>query len=319
MTPQEVSRKIQAGELLHIAGNDGLLRALPKGNWIGGSIEYFMTEEEGGVVSDDRLFVTELPYKEFSIRVYDKQTIANVANDAYENGFSILILPSGADVSAAYHRHAPEYENLYLRNIAGWVSGVSLRKTGQIPLTFNGADGSVYPDKAVALHLRVPDGQAATIHIINIFQPNMDAPPLTIPGEQNVATRVLAEGKEYVPADYLKKYGGDPKLPLVGDFSGANINVVYRHGENGSIKFDVPMNPHVEFRPALAVEDYQAEFLRHVERHRNQHTVFSCNCLLNFEHGCLEGKKIGGFTGPMTWGEIAFLFVSQTLVYVTVE
>ena len=40
----------------------------------------------------------------------------------------------------------------------------------------------------------------------------------------------------------------------------------------------------------------------------------SCNCILNFVYGGLEGKKTPGFTGPVTFGEIAYILLNQTLV-----
>ena len=40
----EVKSKITHGERLLLAGDESLLKVLPAGNWIGGSIPYFMTE-----------------------------------------------------------------------------------------------------------------------------------------------------------------------------------------------------------------------------------------------------------------------------------
>jgi hypothetical protein len=38
----ETAKMIASGKFLHIAGTENLLKKLPKGNWIGGSTEYFM-------------------------------------------------------------------------------------------------------------------------------------------------------------------------------------------------------------------------------------------------------------------------------------
>ena len=46
---------------------------------------------------------------------------------------------------------------------------------------------------------------------------------------------------------------------------------------------------------------------------------FSCNCVLNYLYSNLEGKKVGSFTGPMTFGEIAYVLLNQTLVYLQVQ
>ncbi len=70
---------------------------------------------------------------------------------------------------------------------------------------------------------------------------------------------------------------------------------------------------------ASPVSDYAAEFNAHIARLGNVKAAFSCNCILNFLCGELEGKKIEAFTGPITFGEIAYQLVNQTLVYVTVE
>ena len=67
LTFDEVSKKIKEGSVLHIAGTETLLRKLPKGNWLGGSTEYFMADD-GGKVSGELLFVTEFPFNNFSIK-----------------------------------------------------------------------------------------------------------------------------------------------------------------------------------------------------------------------------------------------------------
>ena len=56
----EVKAKITDGKRLLLAGDEGLLKLLPTGNWIGGSIPYFMTEQ-GGLTARHKIYVTELP------------------------------------------------------------------------------------------------------------------------------------------------------------------------------------------------------------------------------------------------------------------
>ncbi|MBF9025922.1 hypothetical protein HKCCD6035_10255 [Rhodobacterales bacterium HKCCD6035] len=41
---------------------------------------------------------------------------------------------------------------------------------------------------------------------------------------------------------------------------------------------------------------------------------YSCNCTLNYLYGEMEDKSVSGFTGPMTFGEIAYMLLNQTLV-----
>ncbi len=46
--------------------------------------------------------------------------------------------------------------------------------------------------------------------------------------------------------------------------------------------------------------------------------LFSCNCILNFVYSNLEGLKTGQMVGPITFGEVAYQLVNQTLVYLTI-
>jgi hypothetical protein len=57
---QAVKGLIRSGKRLLLAGDEHLLATLPNGNWIGGTIPYFMTEQ-GGALTKERIYVTELP------------------------------------------------------------------------------------------------------------------------------------------------------------------------------------------------------------------------------------------------------------------
>ena len=57
-----VQHMIKQNEKLLLAGDEQVLRELPKGNWIGGTIPYFMAEN-GGTFSQNHIFVTKLPNK----------------------------------------------------------------------------------------------------------------------------------------------------------------------------------------------------------------------------------------------------------------
>lgn len=46
---------------------------------------------------------------------------------------------------------------------------------------------------------------------------------------------------------------------------------------------------------------------------------FSCNCILNFLYSELEGKRTGELIGPVTFGEVAYQLLNQTLVYLQIE
>ncbi|MEW6406402.1 MAG: hypothetical protein AB1649_31850, partial [Chloroflexota bacterium] len=135
-----VKEKIDQGQILLLAGDERLLGQLPAGNWIGGSIPYFMTDQ-GGLSTPDRLYVTELPgcVSNVSITVYNKDTIANVYTDAAKNGFSIIIIPASSPTHLEFALHAPNYQDFAIRPLVGWISGVHLDDLGKIsPKVFSG-------------------------------------------------------------------------------------------------------------------------------------------------------------------------------------
>ena len=50
----------------------------------------------------------------------------------------------------------------------------------------------------------------------------------------------------------------------------------------------------------------------------NGEIAFSCNCILNFLYSDLEGKHTGHIIGPMTFGEIGYQLLNQTMVFLNV-
>ena len=319
MTLDKVSRLIGENKLLHIAGTEELLKKLPKGNWAGGSTEYFMAKD-GGKVSGDLLFVTEFPYSRFTVKSYGNHEIANVTSDAFDSGFSIVIVPFDSAVHKAYANNAAGFDGMFIKNIVGWVAGVNLGKSGQTPVTVDGMTGETYTDRAVALHLEVPSDKTVSVNIINIFEQDETSPVIGFTEDGFSASKCLVDGKEVVFADYISQNGIDTKLPLVGDYSGSGINISFKSVENGVVNFYAPVFGGIKYRMAKSISDYEQEFQNRLAGHADAKAVFSCNCILNFLYGELEDKSIDAvFPGPITFGEIAYQLVNQTLVYVTVE
>lgn len=48
MTVHDVQKKISEGRYLLLAGDESVLGQLPQGNWIGGTIPYFITKGSSG-------------------------------------------------------------------------------------------------------------------------------------------------------------------------------------------------------------------------------------------------------------------------------
>ncbi|MDR2593191.1 MAG: hypothetical protein LBC87_00265 [Fibromonadaceae bacterium] len=318
MSPQETAKLIETGKVLHIAATEALLKKLPKGNWIGGSTEYFIAST-GGEVSNEKLSVVELPCEDFSIKAYSAAEIENVAIDAFDNGFSIVIVPFDSVVHKEYARNAPGYKDIFMKNTIGWIAGMNLEASGQTPIAVEGAATSVFSDKAVAIHLKVPKDKNVNVGVINIFSQDKSSPLITFAEEGFSINKCFVDGKETVFADYIAQNKIDTKLPLVGDYAGNGVNISFRSVENGVVNLYAPVFKNIKYRIAKDIADYEKEFNSKIALLKEKNAVFSCNCILNFLHGNLKGKKIDAFFGPITFGEIAYQLVNQTLTYVTVE
>jgi hypothetical protein len=309
---------ITDGKLLHIAGTEALLRKLPAGNWIGGSTEYFMATD-GGKVTGESLFVTEFPYTKFSITEYTVDSLVNIAGDAFDNGFSILIIPFDSAAHKEYAENAAGYPGIFMKNIAGWISGINLGIKGQTPIAVNGETAKAHADKAVALHMEVPEGRTVGINIVNIFTQDESSPVIEFNEEGLSVRSCLVDGKETGFADYIAQNSINTKLPLVGDYSGNGVNIAIKSIDDGVVHFYGPVFSGIKYRMAKSISDYDKDFNSRLAVLKSANTVFSCNCILNFLYGELEGKCIDTFAGPITFGEIAYQLVNQTLVYVTVD
>ncbi|MDR0303581.1 MAG: hypothetical protein LBH98_02265 [Chitinispirillales bacterium] len=317
-TFNEVSEMIESGKLLHIAATEALIRKLPKGKWVGGSTEYFMAEG-GGKVTGEFLFVTEFPYKNFSIKTYDVSNVKNVTQDAFENGFSILLIPFDSAIHKEYAQNAANFDGMFVKNIVGWITGLNLGIDGQTPIAVDGLSRSALTDKAVALHLEVPQNKMVSVNIVNIFTQDENSPVIEFKEEGFSVKNCFINGKETILAKYIEENGIDTKLPIVGDYSGNGVNVSFKSIENGVVNLYAPVFSGIQYKIANKISNYEKVFNERLFALKGTESLFSCNCILNFLYGELEGKHIDAFAGPITFGEIAYQLVNQTLVYVTVS
>jgi hypothetical protein len=84
------------------------------------------------------------------------------------------------------------------------------------------------------------------------------------------------------------------------------------------VSFYAPVKENVEYKIGKPVGDYIKEFNKLIPAETSQ-VIGSCNCILNYLYSELEGKKTGNLTGPITFGEIAYVLVNQTMVYMSVQ
>lgn len=321
ITVEEAKAKIEQGKLLFLAGDEALLSQLPKGDWIGGTIPYFMTDQ-GGITTRDKVFLTELPpwIQEVKINWYDENTLEQIPVHAPENGFSVLIIPATSKSHIAYAQNAPNYQDIFLKPIIGWIAGVHLGDSGDLrPKVFNGKTGEFSNEKAIVMHLRLDPGKIAMIGIVNIFNQG-DGDNITFDTEGFQVRDCFINGERRNFADYLLSNQIDIKYPLVADYCGAMVNVSFQQimEQEKMVHLYAPVFREVEYKIAAPVKNYVAEFCQAVPKNIGK-PAFSCNCILNYLYSELEGKKTGEMTGPMTFGEVAYQLLNQTLVYLDIK
>jgi hypothetical protein len=316
---QEATADIRAGKCLAIAGDEALLSALPKGTWIGGTIPYFM-DAVGGTVSRTQVSVQDLTglVSSASIRSYSAEELQRIPEDAPENGFSILIIPATSEAHTVYAQKAPDFEGIFMHAILGWIAGVHLEDLGKVaPKVFNGLTGTASAQDAVVLHCAIPQGHTASIGIVNLFKQGAGDTITFREGGFSVRD-CFVNGERENLAKYLKRKNIDTRLPLVADYSGAMVNVSFQavREADGAVDLYAPVFSDVEYRIAAPVQDYIKEF--NLALPRDTKAAFSCNCILNYLYCELEGKKTEGIYGPITFGEIAYQLLNQTLVYLEI-
>ncbi len=317
LSVSDANALIDAGKRLHIAGEEGALRNLNAGGWIGGTIPYFLTLE-GGLVDRERVFVTQLPQilTDVKISFVSAEELERIPQEAPDNGFSLVILPGMSGVHTKYALAAEHLPGIFDKPVIGWVSGVHLSELGKVkPKVFNGQTGEVTDDRIAVLHAQLPQSLMAVAGIINVFQQGCGD---TFIFEETgfSGDRCLINGTRASFYDYVVDRKLDLRFPLVADRSGAIINVSFQgiDDDNHAVKFYAPLLDKMEYRQAAPVSDYRSSFAEQTKDLKTS-PAFSCNCVLNYLYGELEGAQSIPISGPATFGEIAYVLLNQTMVY----
>lgn len=317
----ELAKQINQGKIFFVAGDEEALKKLPKGKWIAGTIPYFMSDS-GGVITKDKIFATEIPsyIKGINIKSYDESNIKNVYKEAPSNGFSMIIIPALTKMHLSFANNAPDYVDFASRPLVGWISGINLNDLGKItPKVYNGLTGEMSDSKAIVMQVELSPDYVSEIGIVNIFEQGQgDVIEFLETGFS--AKEVMVNGKRVNFADYCTQNKLDVRLPLVANYAGAMINVSFQNidSQNKKVDFYAPVFPGVQYKQAGAVKDYVKSFSESLPKNTDQ-ILFSCNCILNFLYSELEGKKTANITGPITFGEVAYQLLNQTMVYLNIQ
>lgn len=317
----DAAARIRLGKYLSVAGDELALARLPRGHWIGGTIPYFMSDA-GGCTSRDQVFVTEIPVhgEPPRLRFCDLDALPMICHNAPDNGFTLLILPAFSQAHERFAHDAPNYEDMYLKPLVGWIAGIHLDDLGKCtPKVFLGETGEMSDRMAVVMDVPLPPEKMARIDIVNLFRQG-DGDAITFTEAGFSADRCLINGQPAIFADYLAARHIDTRLPLVADYCGAMINVSFKAvlPSEQRVDFYAPVFPGQVYRIAAPVDDYVAAFQAAIPSGIDGLT-FSCNCILNYLYSNLEGRRTAGVTGPITFGEIAYQLLNQTLVYLSIE
>lgn len=317
----EVKARITHGQKLLLAGDESLLKLLPAGDWIGGSIPYFMTEQ-GGLTTRHKIYVTELPeaVTNLSIKIYDPTTLGSLYTDAPQNGFSIIIMPGSSRTHLEFALHAPQYKGFGHSPLIGWIAGVHLDDLANLsPKVFYGPDQTILEDAAVVMHAALSPKHLAEINYVNIFEQG-EGDTITFPQDGFSSCEAFINGVKTNFADYITEQNLDMRLPLVADYFGARVNVSFQSVDRlkREVRFYAPVFAGVSYKHAKPLHDYVQQFTEMLPLHLSKHPAFSCNCVLNYLYSELEGKRTGKITGPATFGEVVYQLLNQTMAHLTI-
>jgi hypothetical protein len=313
LTVNQAAALIHEGKVMLVAGAAGLLAGLPRGRWIGGSTPYFMTST-GGVKDRAHLFCTIIDEAaDARIETIGPDELPRLTENRFENGFSYVLVPAFSAVHQRFALEAPALDGLYNQPLLGWVTGVDLDELGKTaPVAVDGRTGDAHTDRLVVMRVALPATQQAELDIINLFTQG-EGDEITFPATGFSAAECLVNGEPRNFAAYLREVQANQALPLVANYAGAMINVSFQAVHDERVEFYAPVVAGRHYRLAAPVGDYAAAYGSHCGAQAGG-AALSFNCILNYLYAALEGKMTAGFVGPVTFGEIAYILLNQTLV-----
>ena len=319
LTVEAAADLVASGAVAFISGPEVLLRSLPKGRWIGGTTAYFITEA-GGVVCEDRLFCAvfdEALRARTAILPADK--LGGVTEGRFRHGLTCIIAPALSETHQRYALEGPALPALYDQPVFGWVAGVRLEQTGTLlPKVFDGVTGLASCDGLATLWVELPLALEADLDIVNLFAEG-DGDVISFMEAGFTVGDCLVNGRSVNFARYLSEGRLDTRSPLIADYAGAVINVSFQEidADAGQVRLYAPVVPGVSYRLARSVDEHALPYA-YAGPPEEAATMLSCNCILNFLYAGLEGRAAGGYLGPVTFGEFAYILLNQTLVRLAV-
>lgn len=322
-TKEEVVRFIKDGRTLVLSGDESILEQLPAGNWIGGTTPYFMDKSKG-ICTRDRIFVDDFTdiAEEYKIEQFTVDSIKDVAQSSFTNGFTVLILPFEAPVYFEFADNSLTYDNIFDNPVVGFVTGFNFDDMGRATAkVFNGETGEISEDKAVALHIELPEHKVARAEILNLDTVLPDSDQIVFPKTSFVQSDCTINGKPSNIAEYLTeiKYKENAPRPLIADTNGALINRDIKDIDlaNKQVTFFSPAYKGDTYFLTNVITNYQSLFNKRLEDLESE-AVYTSICVSYYLLGEFENKKIN-IEGAFAFGEIAYQLLNKTLVLLEID
>ena len=324
-TVNEVAAMITKGDILLLAGDSALLKTLPKGKWIAGASNQFIEKGKELISTRDKIFVHNMTDIAAAVKleVYDTSTICRIYDDAFENGFSVLITPFDGSVKSEYALNCMNYSNFVNRSVCGWIS-VTPTYTGNPndeSFVFSGESGLFYDNAGVVMHIALPAEKFAEIHTFNPFV-HEDGDIIVFEESGTQIENVLINGVRQNFKQYMidRQIDRSPKTNnvLVGDYAGIFINTIilpeFETTQENNVMLGSPIFKDIPYRFAKLNSDKSYINMKHIE----DEIVFSFSCATNFVFPDDFKKYLTQTNGPFVYGEFAYFLLNHTTVYVTV-
>jgi len=334
-TVQEVIAMIEKGDSLLLAGDSALLKTLPKGKWIAGVTSRFIEAGKDLVTTREKIFVHNVTDIAASVKLkeYDASAISGIYDDAFDNGFSVLILPY-SKVMFEYAFNCMNYTNFASRALCGWISVVpvySEYERNDVSLVFSGETGLSYTESAVVMHIALPPDKYAEVHAFNPLVPEV-GDVIHFEGNAQRVENVLVNGvrqnfRQYMIDRQLDRSSGNYNV-LAGDYTGIiknmNTNLAFitckilpetEHDEGKYVTLGNPVYKNIPYRFAKIDP---ANSYSNMDRFEKDKIVFSLSCITNYVFPDIFLKYLTQANGPFAYGEIAYFVLNQSTVYVTI-
>jgi len=329
-TVDQVNAMIKNGDKLLLSGDAALLSQLYKGDWIGGSCSRFVEKGKTLATTREKIFVHNVTNVAANIKisVYEASNVSSIYDDAYDNGFSVLIMPFFSEVWGEYGVNCSNYSNFANRAVCGWVAVTPLYsdyEKNDESLVFSGKSGLSFKNSGVVMHIGLPADKYAEIHVFSPFKPSDDD---VIVFEENgqqfefaLVNGVKKSIRQYLidrKIDRSVDAGAGSRKCLAGDYAGFIMNVAIAHeseaDEQKYVSFAAPIYKDIQYRIAnMDNMSYEEE-----KKSLNDNVVCSFTCITNSAHPEIYSKNLTQMNGPFTYGEIAYFLLNHATVYVTV-